>query len=235
MILGHRAVVVFGYNSDVDTTEETVWPDGGTVPHAASAVTLTISSTSANDTAAGTGARTLYIQGVNNTYTEVSEVVTLNGQTAVSTVNQYRSINQMYVMTAGSDTHNDGIISAGTGTVTGGVPAVLYDLIAATYNQRTTAHYTVPADYTGYMTHGIFTAGQPSGSTAVTGFLKTANANQIQYTAAVTTINNGSVQYDFDPPLLIPSSTCIGVSAIGQASNNSVSAMFNLILVKNET
>lgn len=229
----HSAVTVFGYNPDVDTAEESVWSNGGVVPHPVSTAILTLSSTSANDTAAGTGARTVYIAGVDGNYTVVSETVTLNGVTAVSTTNSYLAINQLYIVTAGSGLANDGQISAGTGAVTGGIPAVIYDLIAAGYNQRTTGHYTVPAGHTAYMSQGVFTAGQVSGSTSITGFLKTTNSSQIQYVAAVVTLNNGSVQYDFDPPLLIPEKTCVGASAIGRSNNNSVSSMFNLILVEN--
>ena len=32
-IQGHTAINVFGYNPDVDTSEESVWADGGTIPH----------------------------------------------------------------------------------------------------------------------------------------------------------------------------------------------------------
>jgi hypothetical protein len=49
---------------------------------------------------------------------------------------------------------------------------------------------------------------------------------------AVSTLNNGSVQYDFDPPYIIPEKNCVGASAIGAANNNSVSSFFNIILIK---
>ena len=78
-IQGHSTVIVFGYNPDVDTTEESVWPDGGTIPHPTSASVLKISSSSANDTAAGTGARTVYIEGLDGKLCRgpVSETVTI--------------------------------------------------------------------------------------------------------------------------------------------------------------
>jgi len=101
-IQGHTAVIVFGYNPDVDTAEESVWPDGGAVPHPTVASVLKISSSSANDTSAGTGARTVHIEGLNGDYAVVSETVTLNGQTAVNTVNSYLYVNSFYVITAGS-------------------------------------------------------------------------------------------------------------------------------------
>ena len=51
-IQGHTGVIVFGYNPDVDTSAESVWPDGGVVPHPTVAAVLSVSSSSANDTSA---------------------------------------------------------------------------------------------------------------------------------------------------------------------------------------
>ena len=231
-IQGHSNVLVFGYNPDVDTSEESVWPDGGTVPHPTVASILKISSSSANDTSAGTGARTVYIEGLDGDYEVVSETVILNGQTEVNTTNSYLYVNSFYVVTTGSGESNAGNINAGTGTVTSGVPAVLYDIIATGYNTRTTGHYCVPAGYTGYMITGVITAGQASGSTAVTAFLKQHGDDGILRVGAITTLNNGSIQYDFDPAYVIPEKHCVGASAIGSAANNSISSFFNIILIK---
>lgn len=227
-IAGHSVVQVFGYNPDVDQTEESVWPDGGTVPHPTVASVLDIVSTSTDDDGdpAGTGARTVFIEGLNTTYEVVSETVTLNGTTNVQTVNSYMYINQFYVASVGSGEVNAGEITAKLG-------ATLYDMIAVGYSNRTTAHYCVPAGYTGYMAEGIVTAGQASGSTSVTLFLKQHSPNGILRVGAVTTLNNGSVQYDFTFPYVIPEKNCVGASAIGSANNNSVSTFFNIVLIKN--
>jgi hypothetical protein len=232
-IQGHSDVIVFGYNPDLDTTEESIWPNGGTVPHPTVASVLKISSTSASDTASGTGARTVFISGVDGSFQTVGETVILNGQTEVNTVNLYLYVNEFYTLTVGSGGANAGDINAGTGTVTAGVPAVLYDMIYTGFNQRTTAHYCVPAGFTGYMVRGVITAGQASGSTAVTSFLKQHGTDNILRVGAVSAINNGSVVYDFDPPYTIPEKNCVGASAIGAANNNIVSSFFNIVLIKN--
>lgn len=232
-IQGHSTVIVFGYNPDVDTSEETVWPDGGVVPHPTVASALKISSSSTDDTSAGTGARTVYIEGLDGSYAVVGETVTLNGQTAVNTTNSYLYVNSFYVVTVGSGGANAGNINAGTGVVTAGVPAVLYDIIATGYNNRTTGHYCVPAGYTGYMTNGLFSAGQVSGTTAVTGFLKQHGPDGIVRVGAVTTVNNSAAVFPFDPAFAIAEKTCVGATAIGSAANNSVSSYFNIILIKN--
>lgn len=230
----HSSVIVFGYNPDVDTAEESVWPDGGTIPHPTTASVLKISSSSADDTAAGTGARTVTISGLDGDYNTVSESVTLNGQTAVNTTNSYLYVNQFYVTSVGSGGANAGNINAGTGTVTAGVPAVLYDIIATGYNNRTTGHYCVPAGYTGYMVQGQFSAGQASGSTAVTGFLKQHGTDHILRVGAVSTLNNGTADFLFELPYVIPEKNCVGATAIGSAANNAVSSYFNILLIKND-
>ena len=227
------SVIVFGYNQDVDTTEESVWPDGGIVPHTATATTMSVSSTSASDASAGVGARTVYISGLDGSYNVVSETVTLNGTTAVTTSNSYLAINDMQVMSVGSTGYNVGDINIGTGTVTLGVPAVLYDLIGAGNNSRTTGHYTVPAGYTGYLTQGVFTAGQAVGTTSVIGKLKVIGIDLISRVGAVITLNNGFSDYNFDIPLRIPEKTSISATAQGSANNNGVSTMFVICLMKN--
>jgi len=229
-IMGHSAVTVFGYNGDLDQTEESIWPDGGTVPHPTTASVLDIVSTSTDDDGSpvGTGARTVYIEGLNGSYNVVSETVTLNGTTAVATTNTYLYVNQFYVATAGSGGVNAGEITAKVG-------ATLYDLIAVGYNQRTTAHYCVPAGYTAYLTEAVLTAGQASGSTSVTAFLKQHSPDGILRVAAISTLNNGSISYDFAYPIAILEKNCFGATAIGTANNNSVSAFFNFVLIKNDS
>jgi hypothetical protein len=235
LIPGHSAITVFGYNPDLDTSEESVWPDGGTVPHPTTASVLKVSSSDAADASpSGTGARAVRITGLNANYVEMSETVVLNGQTAVNTVNSYLYINGLTVTSVGSGGANAGNINVGTGTVTAGVPAVLYDIIAIGYNNRTTAHYCIPAGYTGFLVQGLFTAGQASGSTSVTGKLLVHSPDDnIVRVGAITTLNNGVVQYVFNYPSAIPEKNCIGATAIGSAANNSVSSMFNICLIKN--
>jgi hypothetical protein len=230
-IPGHRSVVVFGYNGDVDQTEVTVWPYTGLVSHPATAIAMKVSSSNAADTSAGTGARTVLIQGLDADYNEISEVVTLSGQTAVMTTKNYLRINYATVATAGSGQSAAGDIYIGTGTITAGVPATVYNLIKFNYNDTVTGHYTVPAGYTGYLMQGMFTAGQPTGSTSIEGRLVSSTADGIRRTTAIITLNNGTADYAFEYPLPIPEKTDIEATAIGSANNNSCSSMFVILLI----
>ena len=231
-IQGHRNVTVFGFNPDVDTTQVSVWPLPSLITFPASAIQMTVSSTSANDTAAGTGARTVVVQGLDANYNEVTETVTLNGQTAVTMTASLLRVNYAYVRTAGSSNSAEGDIYIGTGTVTAGVPATAYDIIKFDYNNTTTGSYTIPAGYTGYVSQGLFSTGQAGGSNPVQGRLLSRGVNNIRMTAAITTINNGVANYVFEYPLAIPEKTTLEATAIGSSANNSVSSMFIIVLVK---
>lgn len=232
-IAWHSGVTVFGFNGDVDSSPETIWPGGGLLAFPSSALQMSVSSSSVNDTSAGTGARTVYISGLDGSYNETSETVTLNGQTAVMTSNSYLRINEAYVASAGSLNSAAGSIYIGTGVVTAGVPATVYDIIAYDYNRRVTGSYTIPAGYTGYLAQGLFSAGQSGGSNAVTGRLMTRGPNNIRLTSAIVTLNNGSADYVFEYPGAIPEKTTIEAQAFGSSENNSCSSMFIILLVKN--
>jgi hypothetical protein len=113
-IMGHSAFSKGGANPSTGTTWATVWPEGGVVTYPSSATTLTVSSTDANDTSAGTGLRTLKVKGLDATFTEIEETLTLNGQTAVTTTNSYYRIQSLSGETAGSTGSNEGIVYCGS-------------------------------------------------------------------------------------------------------------------------
>lgn len=131
----------FGYNSAVGASEEDVWLAGGTKTLLSSAETMDIASSSANDTSAGTGARTVYIEGLDGDYLAASETVTLNGTSDVTTTNSYIRVHRMYVATAGS-----GNGAAGTITATASSSAVTQAQMTGEDNQTLQAIYTVPAN-----------------------------------------------------------------------------------------
>lgn len=230
----HEPVVIFGYNSDVDGVVETVWPHGGILTFPSTAIQLSVSSSSADDTALGTGARTVYLEGLDANHDVISETVTLSGQTAVTTTKSYLHINNCYVASAGSGNSAAGTVYFGTGVVTAGVPATVYDVIQFDYNARITGSYTIPAGYTGYISQGLFSSGQSSGTGPVTGRLMTRGTNNIRLTAAVTTVNNSTADYVFEYPLAVPEKTTIEAQAVGTGNNNACSSMFIVLLIKND-
>ena len=230
----HKTATVFGYNADVDTAVETIWAIGGVLTLPSAAAILTVSSGSASDAAAGTGARTVFISGLNASYNEISETVILNGQTAVNTVNSYLRIQSAYVATAGSGLTAVGIIYIGTGTVTTGVPATIYSGIAIGDNATQVGSWTVPAGYTAYITSGgTSTAAQAAGVHVVTS-LNIIDTSNVPRVLATVTLANSSSNFDFNLPLAVPEKTTIQARAFGSAANNHVSAYFQIVYILND-
>jgi hypothetical protein len=234
-IRNHYVVHIFGYNPDVDSAaEETIWTAGGLYDHANTPVVMTVSSTSASDTAAGVGARQIYILGINSTGGEVSETVILNGQTGVNTTHTYTEIQYALVTSVGSSAHNVGSISIGTGTITGGIPANKYGHILANENASLMGHYTVPAGFTGYITKGSISTGSTQAGKNITGRLKYRSSNDIIHTAAIVVLTAGSVDFDFTYPVKVDEKSCISATAQSTTNDERVSCYFQLVLIKNQ-
>lgn len=70
---GYRRITALGNNPDVDTAgPEDVWSGGGLYPWMTTATALEIVSDSASDTSAGTGARTVLVNGLDANFVEVA-------------------------------------------------------------------------------------------------------------------------------------------------------------------
>jgi hypothetical protein len=231
-IAGHSVIHVFGHNPDVDTAEVTIWPTTGLLGHPASPTLMAVSSSSASDTSAGTGARSVFILGINGTGGYVSETVVLNGQTAVNTIHEYDAIERVTVVSVGSGGVNAGTIYVGTGTVTSGVPAVTYSAMGIGDNLALVGHWTCPTGYVAYLTYGSVTCGTSNTNQYITARLKQRGQDGIVRTAAITTLNSGTVEYDFTYPIQILPGECITATAKGSGNNNDVSSYFQIVLVR---
>jgi hypothetical protein len=231
-IQAHSIVTIAGYNSDVDQSWEMITPVGN-LSYPAAALQMTVSSADADDTSAGTGARTVLITGLDANYAVISETVTMNGQTAVTTTNSFLRINSMLVTTAGTSLANEGIIYIGTGTVTSGVPATIYNVISAGFNNATSSQYTIPAGYTGYLAVARIGLAQDAGTTLITARTRFVGTNGIALTGPIIVTNNGISTIDFPYPIAIAEKTRIQGEAIGGADNNEAAGFFELVLIKN--
>ena len=231
-IQGHSVVTIAGYNSNVDTSWAMITPVG-TLTYPAAALQMTVSSADANDTSAGTGARTVLITGLDANYAVITETVTMNGQTAVTTTNSFLRINSMLVATAGTGLANAGIIYIGSGVVTAGVPATVYNVIAAGFNNTTSSQYTIPAGYTGYLTVARIGLAQDAGTTLITARTRFVGTSGIATTGPFIVTNNNTSTINFPYPIAIPEKTRIQGEAIGGAVDNEAAGFFEVVLVKN--
>jgi hypothetical protein len=233
LLYGYKPEFKFGSNPAVGTTEETIWDQGGLYVYPTAAITMTVSSSSTDDAAAGTGARTVAIAGLDANYREIGETVTLNGQTAVSTIRQYIRVFRARVTSAGSGGTNAGNIHIGAGAVTTGVPATTYARISAAEGQTLMALFTVPAGYTAYIQQGTISTGTEQANQYVTARLKVRPFGEVFQTKALVTLSNEFIPFDFGVALAIPEKSDIEARAISSSTENSVAVTFSLILEDN--
>lgn len=142
----HVKLQKFGRIPDIDAgdTNEDVWDGEGAYPWLDAETTLTFSSSSANDAAAGTGARTARWFYMGDDYIEQTVDLTNNGQSASSTTVAALRIYRGFNLTAGTNTVNDGDMWAGSGAITNGVPANIYAGVLSGFGQTLMAIYTIP-------------------------------------------------------------------------------------------
>jgi len=212
---GYRRVTALGNNPDVDTTgAEDVWTGGGTYPWMASATALEVVG-GANDTAAGTGARTIRIDGLTAAWVEVSQTITLNGATPVSIPTSLYRINGALIMSAGTGKVNAADITirdAGAGTTRCVIPAG--------YGITRQSIYTVPAGHTLQIISQLFCVNRQAGvgrfATFAT-FVQTS-AGIYRMPLELSIGDEPPYRHDGAPGLMLPEKTdfchrCTAVSA----------------------
>lgn len=150
---GVSIVQKYGKNADIDTgsVPEDIWDGSGVYTGfpTGAAETVDVFSSSVNDTAAGSGARTMFISGLDANYAAISETITLNGTTPVTSANQYTRCTFAYIVTSGSSNQafNAGIITVRHTTTTSNV----FQQMQVGTNTVNNSAYTIPAGKTGYV------------------------------------------------------------------------------------
>lgn len=140
-LLDYKGIFRVGHLRDVDTATvpEDVWDAGGVYVFPAAlqeAADIDVQSNSTDDAAAGTGARTLLIRGLDADYMEQEETVTLNGVTPIHLTGDYIRFFDARVVTVGTGEVNAGDVNvyvptATTGAITGvttAAPPVVTDV-----------------------------------------------------------------------------------------------------------
>ena len=231
---GHRALYKFGYNPDVNGEEETVWAQGGNMTYPTSAVTMFVSSTSANDANGGTGANSILIQGLDENYDEIEETVFLNGQTQVATQLAYLRVYRAFVTLAGTGGTSGGTIYVGSSGATGGVPNTTVYANLSFGNQTQIAAYTVPAGYTLYVDDINFTAAlSQANKTATCSFVSRTFGSNVFRTRLINVLQSNQLIAKFEYPQPFTEKTDLECRVITNTSNNAIGASFQGVLIKN--
>jgi hypothetical protein len=209
------AVNIFGFNREIGTAFETIWNDGGTYVYPSSALAMTIVSSSASDT------MQVLVVGLDASYNEVRQTVTLNGTGSVAIPTALFRINSAIIL-SGSNVGNITIASGG----------VTYGYIEATLGTTQACIYTVPAGYDLYLFR-------------ITANSATTNGQKYLFIRNVTRASNGrtlrvseatfamsQVNYDRQVPFKIEEKTDFEFEAKSSSSTNEVAIFVEAVLVK---
>tara|TARA_R110000782_G_scaffold167220_1_gene259441 strand:+ start:486 stop:1202 length:717 start_codon:yes stop_codon:yes gene_type:complete len=209
------AVNIFGFNREIGTAFETIWNDGGTYVYPSSALAMTIVSSSASDT------MQVLVVGLDASYNEVRQTLTLNGTGSVAIPTALFRINSAIIL-SGSNVGNITIASGG----------VTYGYIEATLGTTQACIYTVPAGYDLYLFR-------------ITANSATTNGQKYLFIRNVTRASNGrtlrvseatfamsQVNYDRQVPFKIEEKTDFQFEAKSSSSTNEVAIFVEAVLVK---
>jgi len=121
--------------SDLNDSGNTNWlmPD--------TATTLSVVSTSAEDGVAGDGIITLLLQGLDQNFNEITDLITMNGVGAVTSVNSYRALNLAVGLSCGTP----GSGAVGTITISATTGGQVFGKFLVDDTTCEVGRYTVPA------------------------------------------------------------------------------------------
>ena len=237
-VKGAYHVVKFGENLDVDGNMESIWDAGGMYPWSsfdtAGTVVLTSSSTEDDEDKGGgvegTGAHRVQIEGLDNDFNLVSEVLITNGTANRTSTTEFRRVFRAFLTEAGTDGTN-----AGTITISKGGTTVAQIRIAGGtgLGQTFMSVYTVPAGYTGYIHNWDITSAKSDGDVFL--MQRTETDGGVWTSKDVMHINQNNVERKYTFPLKVEEKTDIDIRAFSATNNMKVASTFCILLLKNDT
>jgi hypothetical protein len=220
---------VYGHTPTPAANTDT-WEGAGLYPFQSTATVLEILSASANDTAAGTGARTFTLSGLDANFNPVSEVLTMAGVTPVQTTKSYIRVNSLTIATAGSGGVNAGDVTL---RVTGA--GATQAIARANYGFAKSAIYTVPTGFQLLVTDLLFgVAGNGNSVNVAFSFTRVTPAGLITTTNEYNANPSAPIQRlpDMGGPVMAQTSLTMRITAVGGAPTGAFAA-FEGYLVDN--
>jgi hypothetical protein len=167
-IYGHQTLSLFGYQSAVGNTKIPVWENATTYTYITSASTLTLASSSASDDTLAN----ILINGLDANFKPISETLTLNGVTGVTTINSYFRVNSLLMVSPGTGQ------TTNVGTITLKQSSNIVAQINAGISKSQSTIYTVPAGYSFYLDFAeVNTSNSYTSSNIVTYSVQAINNN----------------------------------------------------------
>tara|TARA_R110002020_G_scaffold207256_3_gene412690 strand:+ start:29276 stop:30052 length:777 start_codon:yes stop_codon:yes gene_type:complete len=212
------------HNPNVGSSIEDIWGVGGVQVTPATAGVASVVSDDAADTAAGTGARTACVGGLDWSYKEVSEDVTLNGTTPVVTTQEFLRVNSLEVLTSGSGEVNAGDITASVG---GNVQRQ----IDAGDGICHCGQFCIPAGHTAYLFQIDVEQGQDSTTDVWLNYKTPASGTWLKVVHMLCW--RSEVSHDFQGAVEIPEKSDIRMQGEAVTGTNDTTGYYVLLMVEN--
>ena len=232
-VAGTSSVRKFGDNPSIDTNTapEDIWEFGGIYNFSTTADIDSISSSDAADT------QEVVVQGLDTNWNEVSQTITLNGQTRVALTTPllrcYRAYNN-------NGTDLEGMVYIYVNTaISSGVPSddtKVRAVIDSHHNQTLMAIYTVPAGKTAYFMSSYVSLSNSKSTSAIMTFRMRLEGKVFRVVNKIAIQSTGSSQFVRNPaiPGSFPEKTDLAIRCEEVTANGvGVSAGFDLVLVDN--
>ncbi len=223
---GSNGAVPNGSSADVTTNGAIVWPT--------TAETIRVKAGGdAADTAAGNGARTVVVEGLDQNWELTSTTLTLAGANAsAASSGQFRRIYRAYVSTAGAYTGtNTGLI-----TIENTSSTQVLCTIEAGIGQTMTSQFTVPAGYTGYINSIHITSDATKSARVYFWRRSSADTVSAPYSPKRLMANwiavSSPIQQAFHTYITLPEKTDIWVSAYGNGAQTTLEFSYDIAIVK---
>jgi hypothetical protein len=238
LIDGHSMVSIRGHDDSVPSGGPFgLSPEFGAASYvfdqsaisATPAVVGVASTDNTNDIAAGTGALTVRISGLDASGDAQSNDVTMTGTTGANTADTFSAVFEVVVLTTGANNANIGTLWVGTGTFTVGVPAVRMLSMEVGYNKSLSAYYVVPLAKTLYLQHLIVTIGTTNKEVEI--FLDTSADGIMWFTELPFGAGSGNLTTPIGAWPGLAAGTHIRMNAAGAAASTDVAAILEGELV----
>lgn len=249
----HSVINLRGQNTDVDTstvpetvtglgsiyefiTYDTSAPNNG-------AQYLKVSSTSTDDTFSGSGAMRVLLEGLDENFKQISEVVPMNGTGSVSTAQRFLRLNSIVLDCAGSGEKNVGTIAV----VNSAAASHTLGTIRPGEGKMHQAVFTVPANHSAYILEiqgsmsrssaaGVailsLITREPKQRTTLSGFFGENMVRLTHHSLSLQDDGNRIFNKLFALPIKVPQLSDILVDCTYVSANNtSVNADLSIILV----
>lgn len=195
-------------------TNRVIWPNGTFALPNSAGVQMSIVSTSANDTAAGTGARTIEMHYLDANLAEQAEIITMDGLTPVlTTATDIVFINDFHVITYGTAP------AAAAGNITAKNAGSTYSQISTGAVRCSSSARMIPAGKVCFVAGAV--GGAASGTAAASSVIRVVASELdgdqyvyplIMFPFGSIAVQDSSATYTFQLPLKFQAGTVVALN-----------------------